>query len=117
MRVPDGACVIDLGDATLVPNFIDERTHTVGRVLVDPEAESAIVKAYDSFGAILGVGNSKRTLMAGFTTIRNVGAECFDHLALKKAVDDGFVAGLRMLAWTTNSARSRQGKSPTSLKS
>lgn len=97
VRLAANANVIDLGDATLMPGFIDAHTHIIGRVLGDPEGQNAMVRDYNSFGAILAVENSKKTLMAGFTTIRNVGAGGFDDLAIRKAINEGWIVGPRML--------------------
>src|SRR5690606_21640871 len=72
-------------------------THIIGRVLGDPEATAAMFRDPDAFGVILGVRNAERTLMAGFTTIRNLGARNFDDLTLKRAINEGWAIGPRIL--------------------
>ena len=97
ITIPSNAKVIDLGNVTLLPGFIDAHTHLIGRVLGDPAGENALVRDFESFGAILSVGNARNTLMAGFTTVRNVGAQGrFDDLALRKAINEGWTPGPRM---------------------
>jgi imidazolonepropionase-like amidohydrolase len=97
VSVPANAKIIDLGDVTLLPGFIDAHTHLVGRVLGDPDGDTAQVRDYESFAAILSVGNARDTLMAGFTTVRNVGAAGrFDDMALRKAINEGWVPGPRI---------------------
>ncbi|HEX6045961.1 MAG TPA: amidohydrolase family protein [Pyrinomonadaceae bacterium] len=98
VTIPSNAKVIDLGDVTLLPGFIDAHTHLIGRVLGDPAGDAALVRDYESFGAILGVQHARATLMAGFTTVRNVGAEGrFDDMALRQAINEGWAEGPRIM--------------------
>src|SRR6187551_2588429 len=64
VNIPAGARTIDLGDATLLPGFIDAHTHVIGRELNDPRSSDAAVKDYESVGAIIGVANAQKTLLA-----------------------------------------------------
>jgi imidazolonepropionase-like amidohydrolase len=96
VTVPTGAQTIDLGDATLLPGLIDAHTHISGRVLGDPGNDLESVKDYDTYGAVLATVHAERTLMAGFTTIRNVGSNHWADLALKKAINEGKVRGPRV---------------------
>ena len=96
VNVPAGARTVDLGNATLLPGFIDAHTHVIGRTLGDPAGDDAAVRDVDAFGAILGTVNARNTIMAGFTSIRNVGSPNFDDIALRKAVNEGWVVGPRM---------------------
>ncbi len=96
VNVPAAARIIDLGDATILPGFIDAHTHIVGRELNDPLSPDAAVRDYEAVGAIIGVANAQKTLLGGFTTIRNVGASNFDDMALRKVIGEGGVIGPRM---------------------
>ncbi|MDB4915321.1 MAG: Xaa-Pro dipeptidase [Gemmatimonadetes bacterium] len=96
VAIPAGARIVDLGDATLLPGFIDAHTHIIGRPLSDPGSDQAVVKDYDSYGAILSVENARKTLMAGFTTIRVLGSPNFDDMALRQAITQNAAIGPRM---------------------
>jgi imidazolonepropionase-like amidohydrolase len=99
VTLPVTAKVIFLGDVTLMPGFIDAHTHLIGRVLGDPAGENAAVRDFASFAAILSVEHARATLMAGFTSVRNVGASGpFDDMALRKAIDEGWMPGPRMMS-------------------
>jgi len=97
-NVPEGARVIELGDATLLPGFIDAHVHIADdydadwehgalNSLLRPAAEQAFHAAH----------NAKLTLEAGFTTVRNVGAADFVDVALRNAIDEGLAEGPRMI--------------------
>lgn len=95
-QIPANAKVIDLGDATLLPGFIDAHTHLIGRTLGDPQYDMQDVRDLPAYSAIIGVDNARRTLMGGFTTVRIVGSPDFADVALRNAVTDGRIPGPRM---------------------
>ena len=59
VNIPAGAKMVDLGDATLLPGFIDAHTHIIGRELSDPQANDSPVRDYDGVPAIIGVANAQ----------------------------------------------------------
>ena len=97
VRVPEGAEVRNLPQATLLPGFIDAHVHLVGRMLGEGDWQNASVRDLPAEGVIRGVRNARTTLEAGFTTVRNVGADGFGDVALRKAIEEGVVPGPRIL--------------------
>jgi imidazolonepropionase-like amidohydrolase len=93
LAVPAGAHEVDLRKATVMPGFIDVHTHLTMK---------AGAAGYDSLGvstprhALIGARNARVTLLAGFTSVRNLGAEGYADTALRDAIEDGDVIGPRM---------------------
>ena len=96
--VPANADVIDLGDVTLLPGFIDSHVHITGEsgdnwykdffdgIMRQPAEQAYYAESY-----------AKKTLDAGFTTIRNVGANDYVDIGLRNAINSGIVTGPRIL--------------------
>jgi imidazolonepropionase-like amidohydrolase len=96
--VPSGATVIDLGDATLLPGFIDSHTHITYDF--DPDYNGARLRDLErpvAEKAIRATANALKTLMAGFTTVRDVGSRDFIDVGLRNAINSGLTPGPRML--------------------
>ena len=85
---------IDLGDVTLIPGLIDMHVHLTSLAEV---GGYQTLKYTDSFWGAVGVANAAKTLRAGFTTVRNVGASDFQDVGLKEAIDGGWVIGPRIV--------------------
>jgi imidazolonepropionase-like amidohydrolase len=96
--VPAGATIIDLRDASLLPGFIDAHTHLTSEF--DPDYEGAELRSLQRTipeQAIRSTENARKTLMAGFTTVRDVGSGDFLDIGLRNAINAGVVPGPRML--------------------
>ena len=91
--IPDGAAVIDLSSSFVMPGVMDMHTHVVGNL------DSYFFAGYFQSphrATIGGVVNAEKTLLAGFTTIRNVGAGDYADVALRNAITAGEIPGPRM---------------------
>jgi imidazolonepropionase-like amidohydrolase len=94
VAIPAGAKIIDLTSYTVLPGLIDTHTHITSDPTLPP---------YAGYGlsvprmALKGAAFAQRTLLAGVTTIRDVGASGFSDVAVRDAINDGEIPGPRML--------------------
>jgi imidazolonepropionase-like amidohydrolase len=92
--VPAGAKQIDLGRRTILPGLIDMHVHLTSLAEI---GGYRTLRYTDSFWQAVGTANAKKTLEAGFTTVRNVGSANFDDVGLKQAIDGRWVKGPRIV--------------------
>jgi imidazolonepropionase-like amidohydrolase len=95
--VPPGAAILDLSGYTVLPGFIDAHVHLVGRTLGDGDWFHAGLVETPAQLALLGAAHAQQTLEAGFTTVRVVGTPHFGDLALRNAINAGWVPGPRIV--------------------
>ncbi len=91
--IPENAEIIDLSDSFVLPGVMDMHTHIVGNL--DRYFFAGYFQSPHR-ATIGGVVNAEKTLLAGFTTIRDVGAADFADVALRNAIDAGEIPGPRM---------------------
>jgi len=95
---PSGATVIDLGDATLLPGFIDAHTHLSDEFNPDYTGNALLsLQRPLAEKAIRATANARKTVMAGFTTVRDLGSSDFIDIGLRNSINAGYVPGPRML--------------------
>lgn len=94
MTIPAGTRTIDLPGQTLLPGLIDMHVHLDSSPLYGGYTG---LRFTDSFWMAVGVANAATTLDAGFTTVRNVGADRYNDVGLKQAIEEGFIKGPRVV--------------------
>lgn len=96
LPIPAGAQIIDLSDSTVLPGLIDCHTH------ITMAPGKAIELGRRSFidSAIMAPSHARATLEAGFTTIRDLGADSFVDVSLRNAINRGDIPGPRIIAAT-----------------
>jgi imidazolonepropionase-like amidohydrolase len=96
-EAPPEAPVIDLSTRTVLPGLIDSHAHLVGEI-DSGQGYASLVNRSSAQEALTGVMNARDTLLAGFTTVRDVGTfHAFVDVALREAIDEGRITGPRMM--------------------
>lgn len=104
--IPDGVCVIDLGDTTLMPGLIDAHTHLLQNYRSEvggdgPNLILTVTELGHAKRALLGVKLGTEMLESGFTTVRDMGNSGVNGaVALRDAIRSGWVTGPRIFAAT-----------------
>ncbi len=96
IRIPAGAKIIDLKGHTLMPGFMDAHTHLAS--IDDDGGDLAALKETPAHGGIYGAINARKTLEAGFTTVREAGSLGYVDVALRDIINRGLTPGPRIHA-------------------
>ncbi|MFC0168442.1 amidohydrolase family protein [Pseudoduganella danionis] len=110
---------IDLPDATLIPGLMDLHAHVLLHPYNETSWDDQVLKEQVEYRTLLAARHAAATLQAGFTTLRDLGSEgaLYADVAIKKAIDDGVIAGPRLwIATRAIVATGSYGPSPRSYR-
>ncbi len=101
-KLPEGSVVIELKGMTLMPGLIEGHSHLFLHPYNETSWDDQVLKESRAERTARAVNHAKATLMAGFTTVRDLGTEgaMYDDVGLKKTIEKGIVPGPRMIVAT-----------------
>jgi imidazolonepropionase-like amidohydrolase len=101
-KLPSGTRIIELKGTTLLPGLIEGHSHLFLHPYNEVSWNDQVLKESRAERTARGVNHAKATLMAGFTTVRDLGTEgaMYDDVGLKKAIEKGLIPGPRMIVAT-----------------
>jgi imidazolonepropionase-like amidohydrolase len=99
ITAPSNAQKINFTNATLLPGFIEGHSHLLLHPYDETSWDDQVMKESDSYRVVRATVHAKNTLLAGFTTVRDLGSEGagYSDVELKKAINDGIIIGPRMI--------------------
>ena len=102
VHVPQGALVVDLPGTTLLPGLMDAHSHLFLHPYNEARWDDQVLKEPVPYRTLRAGVQARATLLAGFTTLRDLGTEGADYadLALRRAIDEGMIEGPRLLVAT-----------------
>lgn len=119
VEAPAGAQVVELPETTLLPGLMDAHSHLFLHPYNETSWNDQVLKEPVAYRTLRAGVQAKATLMAGFTTLRDLGTEGADYsdVALKRAIDDGLIPGPRLFVATRAIvATGAYGPAPRSLR-
>ena len=102
IRIPPGATRIDLPGATLLPGLIEAHAHLFLHPYSETPWEDQVLREPRAYRTLRAAVHAERTLLSGFTTLRDLGTEGagWADLAVRDAIEDGLIPGPRLLVAT-----------------
>jgi imidazolonepropionase-like amidohydrolase len=99
VKRPDGAISIDYGDATITPGLIEGHSHLLLYPYNITDWDTQVLKETDAYRTARATVHAKNTLLAGFTTARDLGTEGagYADVAIKRAINEGIIIGPRLM--------------------
>jgi imidazolonepropionase-like amidohydrolase len=99
IKVPEGAIRLNYGNSTILPGLIEGHSHLLLYPYNQTDWDTQVLKETDSYRTARATVHARNTLLAGFTTARDLGTEGagYSDVAIKQAINEGIIPGPRLM--------------------